>query len=161
LRLDSSPGRLARAKLLALGSLVLVGTCARGDSTTGPRSVAPPQLAATVLGSMSATAVLVGAGQIADSTKPNSPYTANLLDTIPGTVFTLGDNAYDDGSATAFTREYDPYWGRQKARTRPTPGNHDWETAGAAGYFGYFGANAGPSGLLQLRSGRLAHHRAE
>ena len=37
-------------------------------------------------------------------------------------------------------------WGRHRGRTRPTPGNHEYETAGASGYFGYFGANAGPSG---------------
>ena len=152
MRPNSATGRLTRTRLLRLLSLAVVGTCARDDVATGPRSPDRPPTAsvtaapAVALGSMSASNVLVGAGQIADSNKPNSPFTANLLDTIPGTVFTLGDNAYQNGSATAFTREYDPYWGRQKARTRPTPGNHDWETAGAAGYFGYFGANAGPAG---------------
>ena len=35
--------------------------------------------------------------------------------------------------------------GRHKARTRPSPGNHEYNTPGAAGYFAYFGALAGPS----------------
>ncbi len=139
--------RIARVKLLV--AALLAGTCEPND-TAGPQSaattpVAPLEAVSTAL-AVAPTNVLVGAGQIADSTKPNSPFTASLLDTIPGTVFTLGDNAYLDGSATAFTREYDPYWGRQKARTRPAPGNHDYLTSGAAGYFGYFGALAGDSG---------------
>ena len=96
---------------------------------------------------MDTTAVLVGAGDIAAC--PNDvdivdgdDSTATILDTIPGTVFTLGDNAYENGTATEFTNCYNPSWGRHKARTRPTPGNHEYVTAGAAGYFGYFGAAA-------------------
>jgi 3',5'-cyclic AMP phosphodiesterase CpdA len=38
---------------------------------------------------------------------------------------------------------YDPYWGTFKNRTMPVPGNHDYLTAGAAGYFGYYGSVAG------------------
>src|ERR1041385_2747537 len=90
-------------------------------------------------------AVLAGAGDIADC-KRGATLTASLLDNIGGTVMTVGDNAYPDGSSTAFTNCYDPTWGRHKLRTRPIPGNHDYETSGASGYFNYFGALAGPSG---------------
>jgi hypothetical protein len=89
------------------------------------------------------TAVLVGAGDIASCASSGDEATAALLDTIAGTVFTAGDNAYDSGTAAEFARCYDPGWGRHKARTRPAAGNHDYATAGAAGYFGYFGAAAG------------------
>lgn len=93
-------------------------------------------------------AVLVGAGDIGWCQSDGRPdLTAALLDGIGGTVFTTGDNAYMNGSAEAFRRCYDPSWGRHRGRTRPTPGNHDYETAGATGYYGYFGANAGPSGV--------------
>jgi hypothetical protein len=61
-------------------------------------------------------------------------------------VFTAGDNAYDDGTTANFAQCYEPTWGRHKARTRPSPGNHDYHTAGAADYFAYYGANAGPAG---------------
>lgn len=87
--------------------------------------------------------VLVGAGDIAVCNSPRDEATADLLDRIPGTVFTLGDNAYPSGSANDFLRCYEPSWGRHKARTRPAPGNHDYETPGAAAYFAYFGAAAG------------------
>jgi len=60
------------------------------------------------------------------------------LDTIPGTVFTLGDNVYDTGTLDEFLTCYDPTWGRHKDRTKPVPGNHDYMISGAAGYFQYF-----------------------
>ncbi|PZG19552.1 CBM96 family carbohydrate-binding protein [Nonomuraea aridisoli] len=86
--------------------------------------------------------VLVGAGDIADSGSGDSA-TAALLDNIPGTVFTLGDNVYSNGTASEFANYYAPTWGRHKARTRPVPGNHDYNTSGASGYYGYFGSSAG------------------
>ncbi|MER7950571.1 DNRLRE domain-containing protein [Streptomyces sp. NPDC096079] len=88
--------------------------------------------------------VLVGAGDIATSGSGDS-VTANLLDGIPGTVFTLGDNAYPNGTASDFSTYYAPTWGRHKARTKPAPGNHDYNTSGASAYYSYFGADAGPS----------------
>jgi hypothetical protein len=90
--------------------------------------------------------VFIGAGDIADCSSSGDEATAALLDNIAGTVFTAGDNAYNDGADTDFSRCYEPSWGRHKARTRPSPGNHDYYTSGASGYFGYYGANAGPAG---------------
>jgi hypothetical protein len=90
-------------------------------------------------------AVLVGAGDIASCDSDGDEATAALLDTIDGTVFTVGDNAYNAGTAAEFARCYEPSWGRHKARTRPSPGNHDYGTRGAAGYFTYFGTAAGDS----------------
>ena len=87
--------------------------------------------------------VLVGAGDIADCSSTGDEATAALLDGIAGTVFTAGDNAYESGTATEFESCYDPTWGRHKARTKPSVGNHEYNTAGASGYFGYFGAAAG------------------
>src|SRR5690606_5313132 len=69
--------------------------------------------------------------------------TADLLDTIEGTVFTLGDHAYENGTAADFNNCYNPSWGRHKARTKPVVGNHDYQTSGATGYYNYFGAAAG------------------
>ena len=90
--------------------------------------------------------VLVGAGDIASCTSSGDEATADLLDSIAGTVFTTGDNAYPDGTATDFATCYEPSWGRHKSRTRPTPGNHEYHTTGAGGYFDYFGAAAGRRG---------------
>jgi hypothetical protein len=88
--------------------------------------------------------VLVGAGDIAACGGSGSAQTAALLDVIAGTVFTLGDNAYPDGTLTQFQDCYGPTWGRHKARTIPVTGNHEYNTAGAAGHFAYFGSAAAP-----------------
>jgi hypothetical protein len=116
----------ARPRLAAALALLLVAGAA----------VAPASVAA-------ADPVLVGAGDIADCSTTKDSASAALIDDIPGTVVTLGDNAYDSGTAAEFRDCYGPTWGRFKARTRPAPGNHDYLTAGASGYFGYFGASAG------------------
>ncbi len=91
-------------------------------------------------------AVIVGAGDIGDCDTTDDTATGNLLDSIEGTVFTAGDNAYPSGRAEDFQDCYDPVWGRVKDRTRPSAGNHDWEDD-LKGYFGYFGkAAAAPDG---------------
>ncbi len=97
-------------------------------------------------------AILVGAGDIAQCPLPGAAATASLLKQIPGTVFTAGDNTYPDGATKEFkdcddrTCCYDRTWGLYKDRTRPTPGNHDYNTPGAAPYYAYFGKKAGKSG---------------
>jgi len=90
-----------------------------------------------------ATATLLAAGDIASCSSNGDEATAALLDGLSGTIATLGDTVYEDGTAQQFSECYNPSWGRHKSRTRPAPGNHDYHTNGAAGYFAYFGAAAG------------------
>src|ERR671931_1157180 len=66
-------------------------------------------------------------------------------------VLALGDLQYYCGAEAAFMAAYDPSWGRVKAITYPTPGNHEYQAGGAygcappggQGYFAYWGAAAG------------------
>ena len=90
--------------------------------------------------------VLVGAGDIANCALVDDSATATLLDTIPGVVFAAGDNAYSNGTTADYTNCYAPTWGRHKTRTRPTPGNHEYNSGGG-GYYSYFGRLAGDSGI--------------
>jgi len=90
--------------------------------------------------------VLVAAGDIADCFSDGDEATGRLIGRIEGTVLTLGDNAYEDGTARDFSECYEPTWGQFKERTRPAPGNHDYETEGASAYFDYFGDAAGQPG---------------
>ena len=96
--------------------------------------------------------VLVGAGDIAGTPWTQDGATATLVSGIPGTVFTLGDNAYPNGTADEFSNYYDPTWGAFKARTRPSIGNHEFGngvTANATPYYDYFngvGIQNGPAG---------------
>ena len=53
-------------------------------------------------------------------------------------VLTLGDNAYPNNSPADYAKYYAPTWGRFKSITLPSPGNHEYRTPKAAGYFDYF-----------------------
>jgi acid phosphatase type 7 len=87
--------------------------------------------------------VFVGAGDIASCARTQDEATAKLLDGITGTVFVAGDNVYEKGTTSEYKNCYGPTWGRHKSRTWPVPGNHEYETPGATGYYGYFGSRAG------------------
>jgi len=91
------------------------------------------------------TAILVGAGDIADCERSEDELTAGLVENIAGTVFTLGDNAYPDGTHRDFAECYAPTWGRPDIleRTRPAAGDEDYDTPDARAYFDYFGEAAG------------------
>jgi len=114
----------------------LIITLASGASPAPPTP--PPVATPTASPVSSGDNVLVGAGDIATCDRDQDELTAQLLDTIPGTVFTVGDNAYKDGTYTEYIECYEPSWGRHKSRTKPLPGNHEYNTSGAAGYFQYF-----------------------
>jgi len=89
---------------------------------------------------------LVGAGDIAVA-GGFAEATAQLLDRIPGTVFTVGDNVYPIGLAEEWTALFAPTWGRHRGRMRPALGNHDYgnyeRPVDASPYFDYFGSIAG------------------
>jgi hypothetical protein len=91
-------------------------------------------------------ATLLAAGDIGrcDSTADDS--TGSLLGQYPSaTVAALGDIAYENAT-TAEVACFDRAWGGAKSRIRPSLGDHDYGTAGAAPYFAYFGATAGAAG---------------
>jgi acid phosphatase type 7 len=68
----------------------------------------------------------------------NILFSSNLAAVLP-----LGDNQYEDATQWKFMQSYDASWGRVMSLTRPVPGNHEYLTQGAAGYYGYFGTRAG------------------
>lgn len=131
--------------------LVLIAVAA--DLGTWPDGAEPtqPPLGAFSVEPEAAFPILVGAGDIGSCDSNNDEATAALLDGVVAsnenvTVFTTGDHAYPNGRQAEFVNCYGPTWGRHKPRTRPSAGNHDYNTADAAGYYGYFGAAAGDAG---------------
>ncbi|MGJ7903862.1 DNRLRE domain-containing protein [Lysobacter sp. 1R34A] len=97
-----------------------------------------------------ASVVVAGAGDICDTSGSACQGTSDLIVAInPTAVFTAGDNAYNSGTLSEFNNRYAPTWGRFKALTSPSPGNHEYYTSGASGYFDYFngvGNADGPAG---------------
>ena len=126
---------------VAAGTATITGS-SKSQTATATVTVTVP----TPLPPSPETVTFVGAGDIASCSSEGDEATADLLDGIPGTVFTAGDNAYSDGSSLNFTNCYQPSWGKFKDRTRPSPGNHDYHTSNGSGYYAYYGANAGPAG---------------
>ena len=149
---------------LVLAALLLCSPLSSGcggSSAVGPTS--PTQQGPGSAGPGAGTApapdeVLVGAGDIAQCGIGDAEATAKLLDHIPGTVFTLGDNVQGSGSAAEYANCFEPTWGRHRSRMFPTIGNHDYEYTGGGPYFAYFGDSAGPPGLGYYSYTRGAWH---
>lgn len=81
-------------------------------------------------------------GKDAPAAKPTGDHVKSLGSSLAA-ILVLGDAAYDDGTPAEFASNYDPYWGGTlKSITYPTPGNHEYNTSGASGYYGYFNATA-------------------
>jgi hypothetical protein len=131
----SSPSRLPSILLCSVLTTGVVVVGCGGDS--GPVEPTGPLPAETIL----------VAGNIATCGTTNDEATATLLESLPGTIFTLGDNAFPNGSAEAYRDCYAPSWGRHKARTYATLGNHEYNSGSAAASFDYFGSRAGPRDL--------------
>ena len=125
----------------ALLSVLLRGQCSgRAPSgPTGPGGGGPPP-------PPPGPVTILAAGDIGECGF-GALQTGALLDTLQGTILALGDLAYFQGSTVNFRDCYNPAWGRHIDRTRPVPGNHEYETPGASSYFDYFGDLAGPRGL--------------
>ena len=141
-RRSRAVGTAALATIVALGS-----AC---SSAPSPESVDVGEDVVQGIADQ-ALPILVGAGDIASCGSSGDEATAALLDSIPGIVFTAGDNVYSRGSAVEFATCYAPSWGRHKERTLPAPGNHDYKTRGARDYYAYFGRNAGAPGAGYYR----------
>lgn len=98
-------------------------------------------------------AVVVAAGDIAcDMTRrallgfgPSGPecgeiFTAMLAESLaPDAVLALGDLQYERADIGSFRDNWSWTWGRLADRTYPVRGNHEYLTAGAAGYAEWFG----------------------
>lgn len=91
--------------------------------------------------------LLIGAGDIATCYSYGAEATAQLIEEYPtAEVFSTGDSNQGSGSLDEYEMCFDPTWGRFKERIHPVPGNHDYVTPRAAGYFDYFGPAAGERG---------------
>jgi acid phosphatase type 7 len=137
-------------------------TTSTTTTSTTTTSTTLVQTTTTTLGPTTTTAAaaagggdptIAAAGDIAcDSSTPGATtcHQAATADLLAAGNFTavlgLGDHQYPSGALDDFNAYYDPTWGRVKAKTYPAPGNHEYQTSGAAGYFTYFGDRAGPTG---------------
>ena len=133
----------------------------KGDpSASVPVASAPAASPAKPTAAPPQSVLLVAAGDIAcnpanekfkdpegDETGCRHKATSDLVLRLkPDAVMPLGDEQYQRGSYNAFKLSYGSTWGRFIDITHPVPGNHEYLTSGASGYFKYFGILAGEPG---------------
>jgi acid phosphatase type 7 len=83
--------------------------------------------------------VVVAAGDIVSDVKTADRTGRLAAAQDPDRVLVLGDNQYPDGSLADYQAKYDQTaWGELKPITEPVPGNHEYRTKGADGYYTYY-----------------------
>jgi hypothetical protein len=127
--------------VVAVGTLLLSGCGTTSpDSTRSRRTPAEArpvaQPAATVV-AVGDIACPPGARRTARTCRQAA--TARVARALaPQRVVALGDLQYQKGSYPGFTHSYRKSWGTLKRITWPVPGNHEYLTPGARGYYRYF-----------------------
>jgi hypothetical protein len=144
--LTRGTGRLIRALRSFLATLAVMPALTLAPAAVGARYT------------------LIGAGDIAGCSWRQDTATGDLIRRHSrATVWTAGDNAYPSGSLANFRDCYRPAWGSFKARTKPTPGNREYWTPGAKGYFSYFAVpryyayNRGANWRIYALNSSIAH----
>lgn len=121
---------------LALGTcLTVLAAACGGGSPSAPSQPGP------IIGDRTAEVIVVGDIGWCGTTATGA--TAQLVDRLSGLLLLVGDIAYPNGSPADFQNCFHPTWGHFRDRWYATPGNHDYLTPNAAGYFNYFGDAAG------------------
>jgi len=141
LRQSRSASRACRVVSTALAALATT----QCSDPSGPSDPSPPPAPASADVASSSSFILVGAGDIASCGSTGDEKTALLVENVlnadpTATAFIAGDNVYEDGSAAEYRDCYGTTWGRFKARTRPSLGNHEYDGVELAKpAFDYFG----------------------
>ena len=126
-----------------VGSLYSHQRCQRSAVSGGTQ----PLLADPALqtGDTSGDPIVIGAGDIAECGNDRDLWTSILLDNVPGPPLSRSATMpMNPVRREEFRDCYGPTWGRHKDRIKPVPGNHEYLTGGAFGYFDYFGDVATP-----------------
>ncbi len=126
---------------------VVIGSFALACSSSPSGPTTPVGGGTPGAGATGVTVAMLAAADIGMCGRPEVAQTARLVAGLDGDLLLAGDLAYFQGSAENFRDCFNPSWGQFRSRWHPVPGNHEYESPGAAPYFAYFGAAAGPAGL--------------
>ena len=145
------PRRLRLKRLFAGILLVATAGCGVAQARVPAESAPPP-----LQGGGGDSVLIAAAGDLVCGfdTPPNIPCyhmrTAAVVKQLnPAALLLLGDVQYENGASMDFQSYYEPAFGEFKSITYPSPGNHEYFTPGASGYFDYFngvGADSGRAG---------------
>ena len=109
------------------------------------------------------TKLIMAAGDIQPAGSALSPTADILAASLPDAILTLGDNQYEGGTLADYNAWYSQTWGRPelKARTYPTPGNHERGSDVNANYCAYFQNGANGAAAVDPCPGGRAYYSYE
>jgi hypothetical protein len=147
--------KLLIVAVLTLGIILVIAVSRLGAASRDATQATPLYLGTQPVKDAN-RAVVAAAGDIScpadkarlgEKTGPKScrmQQTADLVNkAAPDAVLALGDLQYPSGSLDDFMTGYERNWGAFRNITYPVPGNHEYGTPRAAGYYSYFGSRAG------------------
>lgn len=78
---------------------------------------------------------------------------SKLIDDLdPQAILISGDSQYEKGTYNEFQKYFETFLGKYKKIIYPSPGNHDYYTSKASGYFDYFNGVGKADGRAGLRN---------
>ena len=160
---------MALVRRLAIAGLLLAVAGSRGGDSVGPpppvpdlsglgvAAGAPPDgVAAGAVQVLAVGDIACAPGERVSATTCRHRDTARLARKLrPAYVIALGDLQYDDGELAHFRSEYHRTWGALRTITRPVPGNHEYHTRDAAGFYAYFGDRPPAYGTVSVPGWRI------
>lgn len=149
--------RIVLAMCVAVPSAIVLTMCSESQApvmTTEPVTVEPRVNVTT-----GSDPVIVAAGDAVCGTGTSSGAPCKHVDVAtlitslnPSAVLLLGDLQYENATLSDFNTYYNPSWGAFKNISYPAAGNHEYNTAGAKGYYDYFNGVGVQSGAAGDRS---------
>lgn len=130
-----------RSTAMVVSLVTLVGAGIMGSASP---SVAVPPSSDPVIAAVGDIACQSFSQSDGEGVCRSDEVAALITDLAPHRFFALGDLQYNNGKLKEFLRVYDEQFGHLFPITMPTPGNHEYGTDGAQGYFDYFGEVANP-----------------
>jgi hypothetical protein len=137
------PVLLVVAALLSVAAAAVLSFVDLRRPEVGPEvgvGTSPPP---TWEGSSTQKTRVMAVGDIGDCNTDADDGLAQAMAERDGMILALGDIVYPDGTLESFQECFAPSWGAMVPRIRPVPGNHDYGTGDASGYFEFFGPAAG------------------
>ncbi len=147
--------RWLRVAAATIAAVALAGTglaCAHGNAAAGVSRAGDGAVRVVAVGDIAC-----------EPGSPVTPTTCRQVDVgalverlRPKQLLLTGDVQYNKGTLASYQGSFGPAFSATRPVWRPTPGNHEYATAGAAGYYDFFGARAGPGrrGWYSFNAGR-------
>jgi hypothetical protein len=132
--------------LVALIAIVAVssGSTDTPQATASAKALPPKKPSATPLIAAVGDIACATSDPVTESSCQQQAVSDAIVKTNPESVWLLGDIQYLNGELGQFRNSFGKAFAPLRNRWRPSPGNHEYLTTNARGYYEFFGKAAGP-----------------